>query len=102
MEKTLKEKYLVIADTYGGGFGVEYYLFGIFDTEKEAIDFVMENPTIEFRKKIITDYTGENIFSFFYEYNVDPNRWSSKEEFITRKYIKKFSGNPLYLGAYIE
>lgn len=102
MEKTLKEKYLVIADTYTGAYGVEYYLFGIFDTEKEAIDFVMGNPIIEFRKKTAIDYEGENTFSFFYEYNIDPDRWSSREEYITRKYIKKLNGNPLYLGAYIE
>ena len=102
MEKTLKEKYLVIADTYMGGYGVEYYLFGIFDTEKEAINFVMENPIIEFRKETITNYEGENAFNFFYDYDICPVEWSSKEEYITRKYIKKFSGNPLYLGAYIE
>ena len=32
------KKYLVIANTYDGGYGVEYHLFAICNTEKEAIE----------------------------------------------------------------
>jgi len=77
----MNTKYLVIADTYPYGYGVEYHLFGIYDTEKEAIDFIINNPEIKI---------GEDIFHFI-----------TKEDYINT-YIKKFDGNPIYIGGYQE
>lgn len=98
----MNTKYLVIANTYTNGYGAEYTLFGIFDTEKEAIDFIINNPTIKIGEDV--DYDDEpidivfNFFEYYYPTNINN---ITKEDYISR-YIKKFDGNPTYIGGYIE
>lgn len=90
----MNTKYLVIADTYTGSYGVRYTLFGIFNTEKEAIDFIINNPTI----KIDEDFGYDIIFDFFEYYK--PTITSKRD--YARQYIKRFNGNPIHIGGYIE
>lgn len=109
-------KFIVTADTYQYAYGMEITLFGIFDTEAEALKFILENPV----QSIQDVHGGEDTFDFFkyYEkqktvkvYEEGPyglksrkyvgDRTVSKEEYAMR-YIQKFDGKPLYLGGYVE
>lgn len=109
------KKYLVIAQTYNG-WGAEYHLFAICDSEEEAIKFVMDNPVQQI---------GEETFDFFNDYEKQkvrgiyedrsemskPNfrmkiRISeniiSKEEYVKEQFIIEFNNSPIYIGGYIE
>jgi hypothetical protein len=109
-------KFIVTADTYQWAYGTEITLFGIFDTEAEALKFILENPV----QSVQGDYNCMDTFDFFkyYEkektikvYREGPNGFKSrkyvgdktvsKEEYAMR-YIQKFDGKPLYLGGYVE
>lgn len=95
------KKYLVIADTYDGGYGVEYHLFAICNTEKEAIQWVLNHPIVHFTRNIWGE-TREYNFSFFKYYDENKNN-ITKEEFIKRCYISEFTENtPMFIGDYIE
>ena len=61
------KKYLVIADTYDIGYGAEYYLFAIKDTEEEAIQWVLNHPTVHFTRNELGELR-EYKFSFFKYY----------------------------------
>lgn len=109
------EKYIVTADTYCGGYGTEITLFGIFDTEAEALKFIMDNPKLKYN-----GLYGEDEFDFFKFYEkwktekiyaeCEPlksrryvgERTLSKEEFALKHYVQKFNGTALYLGGYVE
>lgn len=110
------EKYIVTADTYCGGYGTEITLFGIFDTENEALKFIMDNPVVKYKGL----YSDEDSFDFFRFYEkcktekiyaeCEPlksrryvgERTLSKEEYALKHYIQKFNGTALYLGGYAE
>lgn len=96
----MNTKYLVIADTYQYGYGAEYHLFGIFDTEKEAIDFIINNPKIKIGETL-DDEPIDIIFDFFKYYRSTNVNNITKEDYI-RRYIKIFDGNPTYIGGYTE
>jgi hypothetical protein len=109
-------KFIVTADTYQGGYGTEITLFGIFDTEAEALKFILENSV----QTTQGCYDYEDTFDFFKYYEKEKtvkiyeegpyglksrkyvgDRTISKEEYAMR-YIQKFDGKPLYLGGYVE
>ena len=98
----MNTKYLVIADTYPYGYGAEYHLFGIYDTEKEAINFIINNPKIKIGEAFgYDDKPIDIIFDFFKYYQSTNVNNITKENYISR-YIKKFDGNPTYIGGYVE
>lgn len=103
----MNKKYLVIANTFTGSYGAEFTLFGIFDTEEEAIKFIMEHQTISLGKEFVgCDYNGdeiygEHIFNFFEYYK--PTKFdNTKENYARRRYIKVFDNNPICVGGYEE
>ena len=106
-------KYLVTADTYQFGYGCEFTLFGIFDTKKEAIGWIINNPVIVMEEPDPTvGYDGEK-FHFFWnfedgkgEYHLRRGgekvyRFMTKEEYAER-YVHEFDGKPMFIGGYQE
>jgi len=118
--------FLVIADTYTGGYGTELTLFGVFPTEKEAVNFILNEPVKKFCSGFYPN--GEEDFGTFdflkyyesektryiYESQGSPKNLGSrtpmiptgqrtmpKEEYVLR-YIKEFNDKPIYLGGYCE
>ena len=103
-------KYLVIADLSKIAYSINNFLFGIFDTKEEAIQWIIDNPSHE---------TSDGNFNFFefYEGNKTVNiyeeigehgslrprrtkvgeRIMSKEEY-AEMYIREFDGSPLSIG----
>lgn len=111
-------KYLVIADTYNRPYGREYTLFGIFDSQEEAVKWIIDNPVVYTAAPDEEEgYEGET-FNFFETYDEEhggvlrTNRRSmwgeqyiqmTKEEYIgCRGYIHLFNGEPMYIGGYCE
>ena len=111
--------FLVTANTYRGGYGLELTLFAILPTKQEAIDWILEHPVVEWIEGI--DACGNECpaqFDFFefYEkdnlvsiYEQDANgrrrsigsRIKPKSEYAER-YISEFSGSPILLDYYCE
>lgn len=108
-------KYIVVADTYNLGYGAEFYFFGIFDTEEEAINWIMNNP----EHNIEDSYNPKTktIFNFFEKYHKGMKERVLKEinglvkhvetKTINRieyckRFIKTFDNKPIYIGGYIE
>lgn len=106
-------KYLVIANTYRFAYGCEYTLFGVFDTQEEALKWILEHP------KVCLDASyEEEYFDFFEDYNEElggkkncsrrgmggnPVIPMTKEEYILgSRYIRRFNGEPMYIGGYCE
>ena len=56
--------FLVIADTYTGGYGTELTLFGIFPTKKEAVRFIVDNPV-----QMIMCHDWKEEYDFFQYYD---------------------------------
>ena len=103
-------KYLVIADLSKIAYSINNFLFGIFDTKEEAVQWIINNPYHE---------TSDGDFNFFefYEGNKTVNiyeeigehgslrprrtkvgeRMMSKEEY-AEMYIREFDGSPLSIG----
>lgn len=103
-------KYLVIADLSKIAYSINNFLFGIFDTKEEAIQWIVNNSSHE---------TSDGDFNFFefYEANKIINiyeeigehgslrprrikvgeRIMSKEEY-AEMYIREFDGSPLSIG----
>lgn len=108
-------KYIVIADTYDLGYDAEFYVFGIFDTEEEAINWIMNNPEHSIEDSYDPD--TKTIFNFFDNYREGMTQRIFKEingqikyvgdrtidrtEYCER-FIKKFDNKPIYVGGYIE
>lgn len=106
-------KYLVVANL-SKTYGIDNFLFGIFDTKEEAIQWIINNPSHE---------TSGGNFNFFesYEDNKTINiyekvnapdslrprrtkvskRIMSKEEY-AETYVLEFDGSPLCIGWYEE
>ena len=108
------KKYIVTANTYSGGYGVEVTLFGIFDTKEEAIKSILEEPV-----RNIKYIYGNYSFDFFkyYEKCKTEKIFAENENMKTRKYvgertlskaewaekyIQEFTGEPLYIDGYVE
>lgn len=108
-------KYIVVADTYNLGYGSEFYVFGIFDTEEDAINWIMNNPEHSIEDSYDPD--TKTIFNFFDNYREGMTQRIFKEingqikyvgdrtidraEYCER-FIKKFDNKPVYVGGYIE
>ena len=97
----MKEKYIVVANTYSY-YACRITVFGIFDTEKEAINFIINNPV----QKISAECAGlwdaddkEDVSFDFFEYIDHTNE--TKEEY-AKRFIKTFNGVPLLVGQYSE
>lgn len=96
----MKEKYIVVADTYGC-YGCCITVFGIFDTEQEAINYIVANPIPEIPAECAGLWQDEamkekHYFDFFrYSNNAPRKEWA-------KNYIRKFDGTPLLIGEYRE
>jgi len=112
-------KYLVIADTYQFAYGCEYTLFGVFDTYEEALNWILENPTVcTYASDSDEEEDYSEYFNFFTNYNEElggmirsgrRSQWDNpvipmtKEEYVARcRYIHQFNGEPMYIGGYQE
>ncbi len=96
------KKYLVIANVSNQPYSVEYRLFGIFDTLKEAVDYIINNPIVTIREAY-DDYDNDQYyeavtFNFFDEFNP---KIHTKEKYVYR-FITAFDGSPTYIGGYSE
>ena len=98
-------KYLVIANTYGHAYGCELTLFGMFDTQEEALKWILEHPKVcLYASEPDEEDQYEEYFDFFEDYNEELGAMT-KEEYILgsrNRYIRRFNGEPLYLGGYCE
>lgn len=113
-------KYLVIANTYRYGYGCELTLFGMFDTQEEALKWILEHPKVcLYASESDEEDQYEEYFDFFEDYDEElggvkkytrRSMWDNpvtpmtKEEYILGRtnYIHRFNGEPLYLGGYCE
>lgn len=98
------KKYLVIIDAARQGYSTNSQLCGIFNTEDEAIEWVLNNPTI-----MVTDGRGDKYQFTIKLKNFDFNlrEWvkipqSELREFIREHYIVEFDGSPICVGFYEE
>lgn len=98
------KKYLVIVEAARQSYSTNSQLCGIFDTEDEAIEWVLNNPTI-----MVTDGRGDK-FQFtinLKKYNHKLRKWieipqSELREFIRKHCIVEFDGSPVCVGFYEE
>lgn len=98
------KKYLVVVEAARESYSTNSQLCGIFDTEDEAIEWVLNNPTI-----MVTDGRGDK-FQFtinLKKYNHKLRKWveipqSELREFIRKHYIVEFDGTPVCVGFYEE
>lgn len=108
------KKYLVIADTYPRAYGVEYTLFGIFDTREEAVDWIIKHPVVVMGD-VMDPEKEEGAFDFFENYDSKNHRAvmyrnrhgeivyepMSKEVYVAM-YIREYAGGPMHIGGYQE
>ena len=112
-------QYLVTANTYDGGYGLELTLFGIFPTREAATKWILEHPMVEWSNG--KDHYGQpclysfNFLQYYDKYAVKKiyeedasgrmtcvgQRTQSKEEYV-QQYIAEFNGNPILLDCYVE
>lgn len=98
------KKYLVVVEAARESYSTNSQLCGIFDTEDEAIEWVLNNPTI-----MVTDGRGDK-FQFtinLKKYNHKLRKWveipqSELREFIRKHCIVEFDGSPVCVGFYEE
>ena len=98
------KKYLVIVEAARQSYSTNSQLCGIFNTEDEAIEWVLNNPTIT-----VTDGRGDE-FQFAIKlrnYDLNLRKWvqipkSELREFIRKHYIVEFDGSPICVGFYEE
>ena len=98
------KKYLVIVEAARRSYSTNSQLCGIFNTEDEAIEWVLNNPTIT-----VTDGYGDEYQFTIKLKNFDYNlrEWveipqSELREFIRKHYIVEFDGSPICVGFYEE
>ena len=108
------KKYLIIADTYPRAYGVEYHLFGIFDTREEAVDWILNHPIVVMGD-VMDPEDEEGAFDFFENYDSENHRAvlyrnrngeivyepMSRESYAMR-YVVEFNGSPMHIGGYQE
>jgi hypothetical protein len=103
-------KYLVIADLSKIAYSINNFLFGIFDTKEEAIQWIVNNPSHETSDgdfNFFEFYEGNKIINIYEEIgehgSLRPRRTKvgerimSKEEY-AEMYIREFDGSPLSIG----
>lgn len=103
-------KYLVIADLSKIAYSINNFLFGIFDTKEEAVQWIINNPSHETSDgdfNFFEFYEGNKIINIYEEIgehgSLRPRRTKvgerimSKEEY-AEMYIKEFDGSPLSIG----
>lgn len=98
------KKYLVVVEAARESYSTNSQLCGIFNTEDEAIEWVLNNPTI-----MVTDGRGDK-FQFtinLKKYNHKLRKWieipqSELREFIRKHCIVEFDGSPVCVGFYEE
>ena len=96
------KKYLVIVEAARQSYSTNSQLCGIFNTEDEAIEWVLNNPTI-----MATDGRGDK-FQFTIKlrnFDLRLSKWveipqSELREFIRKNYIVEFDGAPVCVGFY--
>ena len=109
------KKYFVIADTYQRAYGCEYYLFGIFDTKEEAVNWIIEHSVICLEEPDEEEGYEGSYHNFLLGYEEGKGavrkmrdgvkRYTpmTKEEYISRsRYIREFNDEPMYIGGYQE
>lgn len=104
-------KYLVIADLSKIAYSINNFLFGIFDTKEEAVQWIINNPSHETSDgdfNFFEFYEGNKIVNIYEETGeftpmLRPRRTKvgerimSKEEY-AEMYIREFDGSPLNIG----
>lgn len=103
-------KYLVIADLSKIAYSINNFLFGIFDTKEEAVQWIIDNPSHETSDgdfDFFEFYEGNKIINIYEEIgehgSLRPRRTKvgerimSKEEY-AEMYIREFDGSPLSIG----
>ena len=92
--------FLVIADIYKGSYGIVPTLFGIYDTEAEAVKSILDQPI----RRVPSLYgDGEfQPFSFLSHYREDDNDIDGVWAYIKRCFLKEFDGTPTILAHYVE
>lgn len=103
-------KYLVIADLSKIAYSINNFLFGIFDTKEEAVQWIINNPSHETSDgnfDFFEFYEGNKIINIYEEIgehgSLRPRRTKvgerimSKEEY-AEMYIREFDGSPLSIG----
>ena len=98
------KKYLVIVEAARQSYSTNSQLCGIFNTEEEAIEWVLNNPTI-----MVTDGCRDS-FEFTikldtFDYNLRKMvkvPQSELRDFIRKHYIVEFDGSPICVGFYEE
>lgn len=82
-------KYLVTADI--NGFDVhEYYIFGIFDSKEDAINYIKNNPDPFGYGQI--DENDQNPWDYKFQFTHNSLDWHIENS------IKEFDGSPMYVG----
>ena len=98
------KKYLVIVEAARQCYSTNRQLCGIFNTEDEAIEWVLNNPTI----MVADGYGDEYQFTIrLKNFNFNLRKWveipqSELREFIRKHYIVEFNGSPVCVGFYEE
>ena len=96
------KKYLVIIKVGKRGYSLNNQLCGIFNTEDEAIDWVLNHPTIK-----VADIYGKPFEFTIKMETFDHNLrklvkvpQSELREYIRESYIVEFNGSPVCVGFY--
>jgi len=97
--KEVSKKYLVIADVSTMPYSTATYLFGIFETKDEALQFIKNwKPK---RRKSEYDDRPEN-----YNFIKHAKQWirpdQTLDDALYDQFIEEFDGTPLCTGAYYE
>ena len=98
-------KCLVISDTASFVYWFVYHLFGIIDTKKEAIEWILKNPI--YISETYNEEENETL-NFFVQYDEEKGFRKgnlyipmSKKEYVSH-FIKEFINTPMYIGGYRE
>ena len=107
-------KYLVIADLSKVAYSINNFLFGIFDTKEEAVQWIINNSSHEIDDDcfdFFESYEDNKTINIYEEINesasLRPRRTKiskriiSKEEY-AEQYVLEFDGSPLSIGWYAE
>lgn len=110
------EHYLVTANTYTGGYGLELTLFGVFPTKEAALEWIMNHQEVHW----ISGSERHELFNFFEHYDKQKylrvyeeqsdgrmlyvgSRTQTKDEYALAHYVTCFADNhPILLDCYVE
>lgn len=105
-------RYIVTADIYTG-FGCEIYFFDVFNSQEEAVKWIINNPIHEIDGTpfdFFRDYERYKVVDIYEESGPRTprgascrlktgSRIKSKEEY-ARKFVQPLLGAPIFLGGY--